>query len=97
VASLSLKKRSRPFVFTSLPLLWKIIYLVLEALADILFALYQVAIFCSSKLTCAKSTGKLGPDFKADVSSANRKVSRDVQFGKSLINMRNKVGPRRLP
>jgi hypothetical protein len=31
------------------------------------------------------------------VLSVNKKVSREVQFGKLLINMRNKVGPRRLP
>jgi hypothetical protein len=72
-------------------------YLVLDAFADILFALYHVAILYNSLFTCVNSSGRLGPDFSAEVSSAKRKVLREVQLEKSLINMRKRVGPSKLP
>jgi hypothetical protein len=40
---------------------------------------------------------RFGPDFSADVSSAKRYVWREVHFGKSLINIRKRVGPSKLP
>jgi hypothetical protein len=43
------------------------------------------------------SSLRFGPDFNADVSSAKRYVLREVQFGKSLINIRKRVGPSKLP
>jgi hypothetical protein len=43
------------------------------------------------------SSDKIGPVLIAVVSSAKRKVFNVVQLGKSLIYIRNKTGPSRLP
>jgi hypothetical protein len=42
-------------------------------------------------------SGNEGPDFKAVESSANRNESSDVHLGKSLIYIKNKIGPSILP
>ncbi len=97
LGSLSLKRRSSPAVFIRLSLLWNMIYFVLAAFADILLARYHTVILLSSLLIDSNNSGKFGPDFSAEVSSANRKVLREVQFGKSFIKIRNKVGPSKLP
>jgi hypothetical protein len=69
----------------------------LEAFADILFALYHVAILHSSSFTLLNKSLRFGPDFSADVSSEKRYVWREVQLGKSLIHIRKRVGPSKLP
>jgi hypothetical protein len=54
---ISLKTSSKPCVFTILPLLWKIMYFALDALADVLLALYQVT-------NIVKVRVKLGKEFR---------------------------------
>ncbi len=71
-------------------------YFVFDALAAILLARYHAAMLCSLLLVKSKSSCKLDPDFSAEVLSAIRNVL-FVQLGKSLMNIKNRVGPKRLP
>ena len=87
--------RSSSFVF--LPLVWKRINLFFDTLTAILFDLSQFAIFCSSLFTWATHSGRFALHAKTAVSSANKKEDNNVEFGKSLIKHKNKIGPSILP
>ena len=64
-----------------LPLEWNIMYLVLETFRAILFARSQFAGLLISTFILVISSGRLSP-----VSSAKRKISNSVSFGRSFIN-----------
>jgi hypothetical protein len=71
--------------------------LVLDVLSHILFALNHIANFCISELNLSMSCGRDGPDVNPVVSSANRKDFSSVDRGRSLIYIKNRIGPRILP
>ena len=91
-----LATRSHSFVKMHF-LVLKIKNLVLETLRVSLFDLNHVAALSSSILVRFIRFERLEEDFKKPVSSAKRLVKRSVAFGRSIIYMRNRRGPRTLP
>ena len=69
-----------------LPLEWNIMYLVLERFRAILFVRNQFASVLISTFILVISSGRLSHVIKLEVSSANRKISNSVAFGRSFIN-----------
>ena len=80
-----------------LPTVWKMMYLVLLTLTDILLDMNQEAHFFSSVLTLSISSGRFLPLARPWVSSANRYVKSLEELGRSLMKHRKSMGPSIVP